>query len=58
MASSVMVLALIGAPLGGFLTDMWRKSKDNARLLFPAISTLLSAVAFFIAPDLLKGTIQ
>jgi len=58
MASSVMVLALVGAPLGGFLTDIWRKSKDNARLLFPAISTLISAIVLFIALVLFKGTIQ
>jgi MFS family permease len=58
MASSVMVLALIGAPLGGFLTDMWRKSKDNARLMFPALSTLLSAIVLFVALALLKGTVQ
>ena len=58
MASSVMVLALIGAPLGGFLTDMWRKSKENARLMFPAISTLLSAIVLFVALALLRGTVQ
>ena len=58
MASSVMILALVGAPLGGFLTDLWRKSKDNARLLFPALSTLLSAVVLFIALALFKGTLQ
>jgi MFS family permease len=58
MASSVMVLALVGAPLGGFLTDLWRKSKDNARLLFPATSSLLSAVVLFIALVFFKGTIQ
>jgi MFS family permease len=58
MASAVMLLALIGAPLGGFLTDKWRRTKDNARLLFPAISTLLSAIVLFIALALLKGTIQ
>jgi MFS family permease len=58
MASSVMVLALIGAPLGGFLTDLWRKSKDNARLLFPATSTLLSAVVLFLALVFFKGMIQ
>jgi MFS family permease len=58
MASSVMVLALIGAPLGGFLTDLWRKSKDNARLMFPALSTLLSAIVLFVALTLLKGTVQ
>lgn len=58
MASSVMVLALVGAPLGGFLTDKWRKSKENARLLFPAVSTLLSAIVLFLALTLFKGTIQ
>jgi MFS family permease len=58
MASSVMVLALIGAPLGGFLTDIWTKSKVNARLLFPATSTLISAIVLFIALVLFKGTVQ
>jgi MFS family permease len=58
MASSVMVLALVGAPLGGYLTDLWRKSKDNARLMFPAISTLLSAILLFIALTMFRGTIQ
>jgi fucose permease len=58
MASSVMVLALVGAPLGGFLTDLWRRSKDNARLLFPATSSLLSAVVLFLALVFFKGTIQ
>ena len=58
MASSVMLLALVGAPLGGFLTDRWRRTKENARLLFPALSTLLSAVVLFIALALLKGTMQ
>lgn len=58
MASAVMVLAIIGAPLGGFLTDRWRKTKENARLLFPALSTLLSAVFLYSALFLFKGTIQ
>jgi MFS family permease len=58
MASSVMLLALIGAPLGGYLTERWRKTRDNARLVFPAFSTLLAAVVLFIALALLSGTIQ
>jgi MFS family permease len=58
MASSIMVLAIIGAPVGGMLTDKWRKSKENARLLFPAISTLLSAIFLFIALFLFKGIMQ
>lgn len=58
MASSVMVLALVGAPLGGYLTDIWRKSKSNARLLFPATTSFLSAVVLFLALVMFKGTIQ
>jgi MFS family permease len=49
MASAVMMLALIGAPLGGYLTDLWRKKRINSRLLFPAITTLLSAVVLSLA---------
>jgi MFS family permease len=58
MASYVMLLALIGAPLGGFLTDKWRKTRENARLMYPAVSTLLSAIVLFIALFLLQGTKQ
>jgi MFS family permease len=58
MASSVMLLALIGAPLGGYLTDRWRRTKENARLLYPALSTLISAILLFISLTLLKGTFQ
>jgi len=58
MASAVMFLALVGAPLGGFLTDRWRRKKANARLLFPALSTLFTAILLFIALYLFKGTVQ
>lgn len=58
MASSVMVLALVGAPLGGILIDRWRKTQINARLLLPAISTLLSAFLLAIALFFLKGSGQ
>jgi MFS family permease len=58
LAGAVMVLALIGAPMGGFLIDKWRKTQANARLLFPAISTFLSALILFAAFILLKGVGQ
>ena len=35
-ASAVMLLAIVGAPLGGYLVDRWRKRRINARLIFPA----------------------
>jgi MFS family permease len=58
MASSVMVLALIGAPLGGILIDKWRKTQINARLLLPAISTSFSAILLFSALYFFNGTGQ
>jgi len=58
MASSVMVLALVGAPLGGILTDRWRKNQFNARLLMPAISSLVSAILLFAALFIFKGVVQ
>jgi MFS family permease len=58
LASAVMVLALVGAPLGGILTDRWRKKQLNARLLLPAITTLISAVLLFAALYFFRGTLQ
>jgi MFS family permease len=58
MASMIMMLALVGAPLGGFVTDWWRKTRDNARLLYPALSTLTSAIVLFMALTMFKGSVQ
>ncbi len=58
MASSIMALALVGAPLGGILADKWRKTNISARLLLPAISTLVSAVLLFLGLYLFRGIIQ
>lgn len=58
LAGAVMLLALVGAPLGGFLIDKWRISEPRARLLFPALSTLVSGILLFISLTLLKGTGQ
>jgi predicted MFS family arabinose efflux permease len=57
-ASLVMVLAIIGAPLGGYLSDRWRKYKIRARLLFPTITTSISAVLLYIAFNFLTGEAQ
>jgi MFS family permease len=57
-SSSIMVLALVGAPLGGYIADRWRKKKINARLLFPTITTLLSAILLFLAFIVFPGKMQ
>jgi len=58
LAGAVMMLALIGAPLGGHFIDRWRRSQPRARLLFPAITTFISAILLFIAITLLEGLPQ
>ncbi len=58
MASAVMVLAIIGAPAGGIITDRWRKKNIRARLYFPAITSVLAAVFLLCALWLTKGTLQ
>ncbi len=57
-AGSIMVLAIIGAPLGGFLSDLWQKKKNSARLLFPAVSSILTGVLLFFAFAFARGTLQ
>ncbi len=57
-SSAVMLLALVGAPLGGYIADKWRKKKINARLLFPTITSLVSAVLLFLAFVVFPGKMQ
>ena len=57
-ASSIMLLAIIGAPLGGFLVDAWRKRRPSARPLFAGLSSLLSAGVWLLAFGVFSGTGQ
>jgi MFS family permease len=57
-SSVVMLLALIGAPVGGYIVDRWRKRKVNARMVFPAITTLISAIFMFLGFTVFKGQLQ
>lgn len=56
--SVVMLMAIVGAPLGGFLADRWFRVRPNARLLFAAISSLLTAGVFFLAFTAFTGNVQ
>ena len=58
LAGSVMGLAIIGAPLGGYLADRWRKTNVRARLLFPTFSTFIAGLLLFSALMLAQGTVQ
>jgi len=45
----VMALVLIGAPLGGFMADYLGKRIKRARLLLPAITSVMASVFLFFA---------
>lgn len=49
LATPLFALVLIGAPLGGFLSDAWAKKRKNARMLLPAITSLAAAMILFAA---------
>jgi MFS family permease len=57
-AGAVMLLSIIGAPLGGFLADLWVKKRLNSRLPFAAITTIITALFTFAAFSLFEGNIQ
>ena len=56
--SLVMMLAIVGFPLGGYLADRWHEGSIRARLYFPAITSALTAVIFFVGFYWLEGTAQ
>ncbi len=56
--SLVMLLAIIGFPLGGFVADRWRRKRINARLLFPALSSFITGAIFLFAFYFLQGSSQ
>ena len=54
----VMLLAIVGAPLGGFLADRWHQKQKKGRLFFPALTSFLTAVVLLIAFVFLSGNTQ
>jgi len=57
-SSAVMLVAIIGAPLGGYIADRWRRKQINARLLFPTITSLISALLMFLSFRVFEGQMQ
>lgn len=50
------VMAIIGAPLGGILSDLWQKKNRRGRMLIPAITIPIGAVMMALAMTFeLKG---
>jgi len=51
----IMLLAIIGLPVGGWLADLWFKKNVSSRMLFPAMTIALNAVVIFAAFSFLDG---
>ncbi len=55
---AVMAMAIIGAPLGGYLADRWQKSRPNARLLLSSVTSLCAGITLFLAFTQFEGAAQ
>jgi len=54
----IMFMAIIGAPLGGYIADRWRRRRPSARMLLPAITSTLAGILLFVAMTFLEGRLQ
>ena len=54
----VMMMAVVGLAMGGWLADSWFKKQVSARLLFPAITTAINAIVVFVAFFFFEGKAQ
>jgi len=54
----IMFLAIVGAPLGGYLSDRWMKVNPRARMLLPAASSVLTSVLLLAAFTGMRGHFQ
>lgn len=48
-ATGVFALVLVGAPLGGWASDVWHRRQTEGRLYFPAVTSAAAAVVLFVA---------
>ena len=45
----ISLMAIIGAPLGGFLADTWQKKNSRGRMLLPTVTMFIIAILFPLA---------
>ncbi len=57
-SSLIMLMAIFGSPLGGYLADRWLKKKANARLLFSALSSTVTGIIFIVGFYFVQGPAQ
>ena len=56
-ASIVTMMAVVGTPLGGYLTDVWVRKQMRARMLLPGVTTIATAILAAVA-FMTTGTVQ
>lgn len=56
--AAVMLLAIVGAPLGGYLADRWRRVNLNSRLLFVTLSSTFTCGVMLLAFGVFSGLTQ
>ncbi len=56
--SAIMLMAFIGAPLGGMLADLRYEKRKDSRMLFAFLSSLVTGGLLFIAFAWLRGSGQ
>ncbi len=55
LTSGIMLTAIVGSPLGGWIADSWMKKRIQARLLVPSISAVLTVALYFSAIHFFSG---
>ncbi len=54
----IMLAALVGTPLGGYIADKWFQRRKRGRLLFGALSSILTAIILFAVFLFPPGALQ
>ncbi len=48
-SSALFALVLIGAPLGGYLSDILQRKHKKARMIFPAVSSVAATILLYVS---------
>ena len=55
LTSGIMIVCIIGSPLGGWIADWWMKWRIQSRLFVAAIAAILTALLYFSGFHFFQG---
>jgi len=58
MGGMVMLMSILGAPLGGYFADLWMKKTQNGRSYFITLSSLITSIIMVFTFTVFQGTVQ